>query len=281
MLAQGFVVTFKCIGIFNIAYGQFAALGAFMAWTFMGSEAAPRLPVPAALVCTFVFAILFGLALERVIFRKVLRMDPQMLLLMGFVLSLGLMALLEGFTMFACGSQPRVYQDFMPKGEIELADIVLYKRYLWSCLVAVVLLLAFLYLFARTKLGLGLRASSDSQQVAQSVGVNVKRSAQMAWILSAIIGTTSGILLGTVFGVSPSLANFAMIALAVVILGGLDSFLGAVIGGLILATSTNLVEHYLETYMSGIGSIWAPIIIFIMLMLRPTGLFGIKRVERV
>ena len=281
MLAQGFVITYKCVGIFNIAYGQFAALGAFMAWTFMGSEAAPRLPVWAALVCTFLFAIAFGLVLERVIFRRALSFEPQMLMLLGFVLSLGLMGLLEGFTMFAWGSQPRPYPDFMPTGPLELGSVVLYKEYIWSCLVAVITLLIFLYLFARTKVGLGLRATSDNQQVAQSVGVNTKQSAQMAWILATIVGTTSGVLLGTVFGVSPGLANLTLVAMAVVILGGVDSFPGAVVGGLILGTSTNLVDHYLESYMSGIGGIWGPICIFLVLMIRPTGLFGARRVERV
>lgn len=281
MLAQGFVVTYKCVGIFNIAYGQFAALGAFMAWTFMGSEAAPRLPVPVALLFTLLFAVVFGLVLERVIFRRALRFEPQMLMLLGFVLSLGVMGLLEGFTMFAWGSQPRPYPDFMPKGPLELGSVVLYKEYIVSFLVAMVLLLGFLYLFTRTKLGLGLRATSDNQQVAQSVGVNTKQSAQLAWILATVIGTTSGILLGVVFGVSPGLSMLTLTAMAVVILGGVDSFPGAVIGGLVLGTTTNLVDHYLESYMSGIGGIWGPVLIFTVLMIRPTGLLGTKRVERV
>jgi len=277
IIAMGFVITYRSAQVFNIAYGQFAVVGAFMAWTFLGSPSAPRLPLPVALLLTFVAAIIFGLLVERLLFRHMIGRP----IFATFMLTLGLLALLHSLVMLIWGPRTLALATTIPKGPVNLGDIVLAKEYLWSFGLAVVVALALMLFFWRTKLGLAMRAAYEDQVAARCLGVSAKLNAQIAWVLCTLIATVGGILIASVSGVSMLLSELVMLVLAVVLIGGLDSLIGCIVGGLILAIGQNLSSYYLGPHIPGIETIFSMVLILAILLIRPSGLFGTRPIERV
>ncbi len=277
LIAMGFVITYRSAQVFNIAYGQFAVVGAYMAWTFLGSPAAPRLPLPIALLLTFIAAIVFGLLVERLLFRRMIGRP----IFATFMLSLGLLAVLHSLVMLIWGPRTLALATTIPKGPIILGDIVLAQEYVWSFGLAVVVASALILFFQRTRLGLAMRAAYEDQVAARCLGVSAKLNAQIAWVICALIATVGGILIASVSGVSMLLSELVMLVLAVVLIGGLDSLIGCLVGGLILAIGHNLTSYYLSPYAPGIESIFSMILILVVLLIRPSGLFGTRPIERV
>lgn len=276
-VAMGFVITYRSTQVFNMSYGQFAVLGAFIAWTFIGSPEAPRLPLPIALFLTLITAIVFGLAVERLFFRHMIGRP----LFATFMLTLGLLAILHSVVMIAWGPKTLALAATLPKGPVSLGNVVLAKEYIWSFCLAVVATLAFAFFSRRTKLGLAMRAAYDNQVAARCLGVSSELNSQIAWAMCAVIATIGGILIAIVSGISLRLSELVMVVLAVVLIGGLDSFIGCICGGLVLAIGANLVGYYLSPHLPGIETIFSMILILLVLLIRPSGLFGTKPIERV
>jgi len=277
LVAMGFVITYRSAQVFNIAYGQFAVIGAFFAWTFLGSAQDPRLPLPLGLFLTFVSAVTFGIAVEFLLFRRLVGKP----IFVGFMVSLGLLAVLHGTVLLVWGPQPRSLATLIPTGAIHLGDLVLAREYVWSFLLSVVAAVAFFFFFRRSRLGLAMRAAYDHQVAARCLGVSAGLNSQIAWVLCAVIATTGGILLAVTNGVSTALGNQVLVVLAVVLIGGMDSLVGCIFGGLILAIGTTMTSFYLGPLVSGIDSIFGMILILLVLMLRPAGLMGSRPIERV
>ncbi len=277
LIAMGFVVVYRSGQVFNMAYGQFAVVGAYMAWTFLGSPTDPRLPIPLAILCTLLFAVVFGLFIERVIFRHMIGKP----VFTSFILTLGLLALLNSVVMIAWGPSTQTMVKTVPTGAVNFAGISLAQEYIWTFAIAIVIMAIFIYFFQRTRLGLAIRASHNNQVAARCLGVSAKLNAQIAWIACTVLATMGGILIGTVQGVSSNLSALVMVVLVVVLLGGMDSILGCIVGGLILAIGENLSSYYLSPYLPGIDSVFGVILILLILMFRPNGMFGSKPVERV
>jgi len=277
LIAMGFVITYRNAQVFNIAYGQFAVVGAFIAWTFIGSPSEPRLPLPIALFLTIVAAIIFGLVVERVLFRHMIGRP----IFATFVLTLGLLAVLHSLVMMVWGPGTLALSTTIPKGPVNLGDIVLAKEYIWSFCLAVVLVIALVVFFRRTRMGLAMRAAYEDQVAARCLGVSAALNAKLAWVLCAVIATVGGILIASVSGVSMMLSELVMLVLAVVLIGGLDSFVGCIVGGFILAIGSNLTSYYLGPYVPGIESIFGMVLILVVLLIRPSGLLGTRPIERV
>jgi len=277
MIALGFVIVYKSSRTINIAYGQFVMLGAYMGWTFVGSETDPRLPVGLGLFLTLVFAVVFGLVVERLLFRRLLGHEMHV----GFMLTLGLMGLLNGLALVIWGFDEKGMAPVLPSGTIHLWSMVFHKEYLASFIAAVVFLACFLYFFRRTKLGLAMRAAVDNPPAAQSLGVSIVLNSQIAWVLCSLIATLGGILLATAFGVGPGLSEMVMIVLSISILGGMDSIAGAVVAGLVLGIASNLAAYYGEAHISGISSIVPALLIILTMAIRPFGLLGSRPAERI
>jgi branched-chain amino acid transport system permease protein len=169
----------------------------------------------------------------------------------------------------------------IPKGPVNIGDIVLSQEYIWSFVLAIIAAAAFVFFFRYTRLGLAMRAAYDNQVAARCLGVSAALNSQIAWIMCSVIATIGGILIASVSGVSIMLSEMVMVVLAVVLIGGLDSLIGCILAGLILGISTNLVGFYLSPILPGIGSFFTMILIMLILIIRPTGLFGTKPIERV
>jgi branched-chain amino acid transport system permease protein len=277
LTAMGFVITYRSANVFNMAFGQFVLFGAFIAWTFIGSPQSPRLPLPIALVLTLVSIVVFGLVVEWLLFRRMIGRPLQA----TFILTLGILVFLRGVVMLVWGPNTHVLAKTLPQGPVHLGSIVLSQEYVWSFFLAVVIALALGLLFQRTKLGLAMRAAYDNQVAARCLGVSAKLNSQITWVLCAVIATIGGILIGVVNGINISLGELVMVVLAVVLIGGLDSLIGCILGGLILAVGTNLISYYVGPHLPGIESNFSMILILLVLLIRPSGLLGTRPIERV
>jgi len=151
-------------------------------------------------------------------------------------------------------------------------------------LVSVVIVAALLFLFRFTKIGLAMRATAEDEPVTRGLGIKATFVYAIVWVIACVVGVLAGILLGGVSGVSPPLAEIGLKALAVVILGGLDSIGGAILAGVILGILENLAAGYLDPMMpsgGGLANVFPFIVMLVVLVFRPHGLFGLKRIERV
>jgi branched-chain amino acid transport system permease protein len=277
LIAMGFVIVYRSGRIFNMAYGQFSVVGAFIAWTFIGSPGAPRLSFPLAIILTLLFSIVFGLFVERILFRRMIGRP----LFATFIMTLGLLAILNSAVMIIWGPKTYILAQTLPRGPLSLGSISLQKEYIWAFIVSVVVVIAFFVFFRRTRLGLAIRAAYNNQVAARCLGVSARLNSQIAWALCSLLATVGGILIASVQGVSTQLSDLVMVVLVVVLVGGMDSLVGCIFGGLLLAVGENLANYYLGSYVPGIGSIFGIVMILLVLLFRPNGLFGSKPVERV
>ncbi len=277
LIAMGFVIVYRSSKVFNMAYGQFAVVGAFVAWTFIGSPEAPRLPFPLAIFLTLLFAVVFGLFIERVLFRRMIGRP----LFTSFILTLGLLAVLNSAVMIIWGPKTYILSQTFPRGTLNLGSISLQTEYVWAFFIAIAAVIAFFIFFRRTKLGLAIRAAYNNQVAARCLGVSARLNSQIAWVLCSLLATLGGILIATVQGAGTHLSDLVMVVLVVVLIGGMDSLVGCIFGGLLLAIGENLASYYLGSYLPGVGGIFGIVLILLVLLVRPNGLFGSKPVERV
>jgi branched-chain amino acid transport system permease protein len=172
----------------------------------------------------------------------------------------------------------------MPVGDspLYLGPVMLSQVQLVGAAVSIVFLATFTWFFLKSRVGIAMRAVADSQQVAMAMGINVQRYFALAWAMAGIVSALGGVVWGAMLGVDNQLALVGLKVFPVVILGGLDSITGAVVGGLIVGVVESLAAGYLDPYVGGGTKDFAPYILMIVaLMVRPEGIFGRRRIERV
>jgi branched-chain amino acid transport system permease protein len=269
LVALGFVIIYKSSGILNFAQGEFLMLGAYICVAIM---TASRVPFAAAFVVTLLFSVALGLLLERAVLRPLLG-QPIISVIM---VTLGLSSVLKGVVQAIWGTDTRPFPAVFPNEPVLLGPLPVSQGYLWS-LGCVALLLVILTLFFRyTRLGLAMRATAFSQQVSLSMGISVRRIFALAWSIAAVVSAAGGMLLGAMRGgVDGSLAFYGLKVIPVVILGGLESIPGAIVGGLIIGVLENLSGGYLDPLVGGGVKDVAPFVaLVVILMIKPHGLFG-------
>ena len=198
-----------------------------------------------------------------------------------FILTLGLWAILNSIVIIVWGPQTHVYAQTLPRGPLSLGGISVQKEHLWAFLIALVAVIGFFFFFRGTKLGLAIRSAYNNQVAARCLGVSATLNSQVAWVLCSILATIGGILIASIRGVSPQLSDLVMVVLVVVLIGGMDSLVGCIFGGLLLAIGENLANYYLSSYLPGVGQIFGIVLILFILIIRPNGLLGSQPVERV
>ena len=275
LVALGFVIIHKSSGILNFAQGEFLMLGAYVCVAIM-TEA--RVPFAGAFVLTLLFSVALGLLLERVVLRPLLG-EPIISVIM---VTLGLSSVLKAIVQGIWGTDTRPFPQVFPIGPVMLGPLPVSQGYLWSLACVAVLLVALTIFFRRTRLGLAMRATADSQQVALSMGISVRRIFALSWSIAAVVSAAGGMLLGAMRGgVDGSLAFYGLKVMPVVILGGLDSIPGAIVGGLVIGVLENLSGGYLDPIMGGGVKDVAPFVVLVLiLMVRPQGLFGAAQARR-
>ncbi len=290
VVALGFVLIFKASGVFNFAQGAmvlFAALAMarFSEWVpvWLGFESQVLANVIAfalAALCMLVFAWL----VERLVLRHLVNQEAVTLLMA----TLGITYFLDGFGETIFGSAVYRINVGMPKEPIFVLDnvfqggLLVNKEDLIAALIAATLVAVLSLFFQKTTTGRALRAVADDHQAAQSIGIPLNRMWVIVWFVAGITALVAGIIWGSKIGVQFSLTTVALKALPVIILGGLTSVPGAIVGGLIIGVGEKLSEVYLGPMVGGGIEIWfAYVLALVFLLFRPQGLFGEKIIDRV
>jgi branched-chain amino acid transport system permease protein len=290
LVALGFVLIFKASGVFNFAQGAmvlFAALAMarfavwIPAWTGIDN---PILANVAAFIIASIIMFVVAWVIEKLVLRHLVNQEGTTLLMA----TLGISYFLDGLGQTIFGSDIYKIDIGMPKDPIMAFEsvfqggILINKEDLYAALIAAVLVAALSLFFQKTSTGRALRAVADDHQAAQSIGIPLNRIWVIVWFVAGIVALVAGMIWGSKLGVQFSLTTVALRALPVVILGGLTSVPGAIIGGLIIGVGEKLSEVFLGPYVGGGIEIWfAYVLALIFLLFRPQGLFGEKIIDRV
>jgi branched-chain amino acid transport system permease protein len=178
------------------------------------------------------------------------------------------------------GNDIRQFNIF-PQQPLDLWGVKIAYLYIWSMGISLVLLIFFAVFFKFARTGVFMRAVADHQTAAQSMGISVKRVFAISWCIAAVVSSIGGILIGNIGGVDVALSHFGLKVLPAVIFGGLDSILGAIIGGLVVGVLEFLSAGYLDPFIPAINEVFPFIVLVLVLMIKPYGLFGMEEIERV
>src|SRR5919197_4497268 len=276
LLALGFVIIYKASGIFNFAQGESLMLGAYLCLAVVAES---RIPFWWAFAITLVFAAVLGLLIERLLLRPMIG-EPVISVIM---LTLGLASILRAIVQGIWGTDTRPFPTVFPTDPVMLGPLPVSQGYLYSVAAVALLLIVFHWFFRYSRAGIAMRATAFSQQVALSMGISVKRIFALSWSIAAVVSAVGGVLLGSIRGGGDgSLALFGLKVVPVAILGGLDSVPGAILGGLIIGVLENLSGGYLDPIFGGGVKEVAPFIVLVVILaVKPYGLFGNVRIERV
>jgi branched-chain amino acid transport system permease protein len=275
LIALGFVLVYKATDAFNFAQGEFVMFSGLLVAVGLGSYGAPLwLAVGAALVVMAAF----GFGLERVVLRPMIG-RPVIGVIMA---TIGLAAVLRGFGPLVWGAATKALPLPIPDTPIALGPLLIPPIQIVGAATSLVFLGAFGWFFLRSRAGIAMRAVADSQQVAMAMGIDVQRYFALAWAMTGVVSALGGVVWGNLLGVDVQLSLVGLKVFPVVILGGMDSVPGAVVGGLIVGVVENVAAGYLDPYVGGGTKDFAPYVLMILaLMVRPYGLFGKEIIERV
>ncbi|OGF26441.1 MAG: ABC transporter permease [Candidatus Eisenbacteria bacterium RBG_19FT_COMBO_70_11] len=275
LIALGFVLVYKATDAINFAQGEFVMIAGFVVVGFLISYGAP---LWLSLVAALLAMIAFGFGLERAMLRKLIG-RPIIAVVMA---TIGLAAVLRGLgpLLWGADTKPLV----LPIGDepILLGPLFIPPIQLVGATVSLLFLGLFGWFFLKSRKGIAMRAVADSQQVAMAMGINVERYFALAWAMTGVVSALGGVIWGNMLGVDVHLSLVGLKVFPVVILGGLDSIPGAIVGGLIVGLVENVAAGYIDPFVGGGTKDFAPYVVMIIaLMVRPYGIFGKQIIERV
>jgi len=285
LMALGIVLIFKSSYIFNFAQGQLLLLGTLFTW-WLSVEVG--LPLWLAILLAILGSAILGLVIERVALRPMTGQPLLAIILMTLALGQflqGSALLLFGGTqrnfpqIFSAAHPYKIVTPFMFNGKP--ITIILKQNLVWSFVVAVLGVAIISAFFQFTKTGLAMRGASEDHELAQSIGLRINRIFGISWAMAGMVATVGGILLATSSGLDLSLSLVVLTAFPAVLLGGLESIPGALVGGLIIGLSSGLVSASKVQIIRKSAEIVPYILLLIVLLIRPEGLFGQKRIERI
>jgi branched-chain amino acid transport system permease protein len=275
LIALGFVLVYKATEALNFAQGEFVMLSGYIAAALLTAKG---MPVIGAIIGTIAIMVGFSFALERVVLRPLLG-RPIVAVIMA---TIGLAAILRGLPPLTFGAETRAVPLPIGDDPLVIGPATVPPIQAIGFVVTLIFLGGFTWFFRRSRTGVALRAVAENQQVAAAMGINVERYFALAWAMAGVASAVSGIVWGNMLGVDVQLALVGLKVFPVVILGGLDSIAGAVVGGLTVGVVESLTAGYVDPYVGGGTKDFAPYLLMIVaLMFRPYGLFGKRKIERV
>ncbi len=273
LVALGFVLIYKATDIMNFAHGEAMMVGAFVCYALVVAG----IPFLWAVLMTTVIAMFFGLATERLILRPMIG-EPQFAVVM---VTIGLSIFLRSVSGIIFGHDNKIFPSQLSEQTLVLKGLVLSYTHLWAMLISGLMVILFFLFFRFSRVGLAMRGVANDQDTAMLMGISVKRVFALTWGLSFAIAAVAGIFLANVMVLNIAICLVAIKAFPAVILGGLESIPGAIVGGLVIGVLETLVGGYLDQTMPGVKDLTAFVVLFLVLMIRPYGLFGKKEIERV
>ncbi len=274
LIALGFVLIYKATSIINFATGEFMMIGAYFFYTFMVMAGLPVVP---SFILVMFCAALLGFAVERSILRHMLG-QPIISIIM---VTIGLSSILMGLADVIWSTDFKSFPPLFPRAPVIIGGLIIRSNMFWGFVVAMGVVALFALLFKYAKVGVAMRATADDQMAAFSMGINVRSMFTLAWAMGAVAASLGGIIIGNIGGIQPTLGAIGLKIFPVVILGGLDSIAGAVVGGFIVGLVENIAGGYLDPYVGGGVKDVAPFVVLVLILLiKPYGLFGKEEIER-
>jgi branched-chain amino acid transport system permease protein len=274
-LALALVIIHRSTGVINFSQGEMATLCTYIAWTLTVNHGWSYWPAFAA---TIAFSFAFGVATHRVVIRPVERGN----VLRVVIVTIGLLIALNGFVIWHWSGEPQALESPFGTDTFDIGGVVVSVQDIGTIVVSLGLVLLLWLLFQFTKIGLALRAAAVNPEEARLVGVRVTWMLALGWGLAAVLGAVAGMLTAPSVGLDPQMMQPILIyAFAAAVLGGIDSPLGAVVGGLVLGVMLNLIGVYSDFVGSELKLPIALLVILVVLLVRPQGLFGRAEVKRV
>ncbi|MFL5625526.1 MAG: branched-chain amino acid ABC transporter permease [Ktedonobacteraceae bacterium] len=280
LIGLGFSIIFKASGVINFAQGELLLVGAYI---ISAGVFEWHLGFLVALLLAIIVTVAIGLLFERFVLRRMVG-RPVFSILM---ITIGLDIVLRTGVSIRWGSDPRSPgTPFEITGGYNLGGVHFATSDIWTIIVTIVLCAALYYFFRSTKYGLAMRATALDQEAALAMGINIRTVYALAWGISAAIATIGGVFLATKsVSIDPTLGSTALLAFPAIILGGVDSVSGAVLGGIIIGLAEVLTagyeSHFANIMGAGFHEITPYLIMILVLLIRPYGIFGTRKVERV
>lgn len=275
LLAISYVVIYKSTRVFPFSQAAVLIIGAYLMWY---SLMVWHLPIWLSFLITCSGGALLGIVVERAFMRPLIGQP----ILAPIVVTLCLMLLLRGIgILMGKGDIQGFGESFLPVGAWKLGFLHLPKIQVYGFILSSLLIVALMLFYEKTRVGLGMRVVHEDHVVAQNLGINVKRIFQYSWIISCIIAVIAGMLLGNIQGVGLPLDANGLIAIAAVLFGGLESFTGAIVAGLAIGILQMLTIQYIAPLLPGETTMMIPFVfLLLILFIKPYGLFGLIRIER-
>lgn len=276
VVAMCFTLIYKASQIVNFAQGEFLLIGAWVCWWILTTF---NVPFYAGFLLTLIFMMVFGILLQVLVLRPMIG-EPVIAVIM---VTIGLSIFFQAMMKWLFGVFVQPFPPIFESDAVSVMGLNVQPIYLLSVAISICIMIAFALFFKYSRLGLAMRTTAFDQQVAQSLGISVKQMFALSWAISAMVSALAGVVVGIVNGVSAALSFFGIKVFPAVILGGLDSIIGAVVGGLIIGLLENLAE-YVDGQWLHLGNLYQVVpfyVLVVILMVRPYGLFGTEKIERV
>ena len=275
LIALAFIVIYRSSRILNLAQGELVLLGGFIGYTFITGMSLPHwIAIPASLVTV----LILGFLIEKGIFRYLIGES----LFTNVMVTIGLMIFLRGLMLVAWGPAPRMFPEIVSSEPVIIGPFLFSRSILFGGILAFALFFCFHWLLEKTRWGLTMTAVAEDPVCAQSLGISIKRSVALAWGLGFLLSTAAAFVFLSGQSICFLASDIGLVALPVVLLAGMESVWGAPLAGIIIGVGQALSQAYLDDYTAGAMSEAFPFVIMIVILLiRPQGLFGWKIIERV
>jgi branched-chain amino acid transport system permease protein len=276
LVALGFVIIYKATKVVNFAQGELVMVGAYVCFALTVQA---HLPFLVAFFMTLAFSFILGIVIERLILRPMIG-EPIISVIM---VTIGLSSVLKSLVQLFWGTQIQVFPPVLPQEPVMIAGLPVAPVYLAAFALSVVLFLIFSAFFKYSRLGISMRATAFDQQAAASMGIGIKNIFALSWCIAAMVSSIGGVILGNINGINAQLGHLGLKVFPAVILGGLDSLFGAALGGLIVGVLENVCDGAAKELLGlgGFKDVAAFILLVVILMIKPYGLFGAREIERV
>ena len=274
LVALGWVLIYKCSGVLNLAMGELTLIGAYVSLTFYSMG----IPFILSIVLTLIIGIVLGILVERIFLDKLIG-EPILAVIM---VTVGISFFLKGLVEFIWGTDIRIFDPpIFSLKPVSIGFLHISTVYFWSFVLAIVLFLIFVAFFKYTRWGLSMQATADDETAALSLGVSARFVYAASWAIAFMSAGVGGALLGNINGVTISVGYLGLLVLPAVVLGGLNSIPGAVVGGITIGILQNFAGTYLDQYFpGGVKEIFPFAFMAIFMLFVPYGLWGWIKIER-
>ena len=274
-VAMGFVIIYRSSRVFNLAQGELVMVGSFLVWSLAQYFG---LPLWFSIILALTCSLVLGLVIERIIFRPLV--GEQLFALV--MVTVGLMVFIRGLVLIIWSAEVHFFPAVFPMRGLKIGPLMIDKGLAIGGGTTILIAALFSWFFNHTRKGLEMTATAEDHQISLSLGLSVKKSIALAWAISAMLSTLAAIILSSGRGITFMVGDIGLAALPIALLAGLESIGGLIVAGLVVGISIGVADYFLNPiFQGGVTEVFPFIIMIIVLLIRPSGLFGWKTIERI